>query len=245
MKILMLFIYSDDELYNKMLKLQQQYVHSHRYITSYFVQMSPNIEKDIIIKNDIIYVKGNESKMNILKKTIKALELLIHRENYDYVIRTNMSTVTNLNLLYEYCSRLPNKNIYSGGRFLELEWLDKNYGINDTSLFGTIFLQGCFIVFSIDIIKKIIQNQDLLDFSIIDDVSIGIYIKKYTDINLANMEQIKPEFCLDNLEKSKLINYSNNTKYVAYRNHRIKKYSYGNREVDIPEIANQIKCLYK
>ncbi len=241
MKILLLSIYSKTELYDKMLELQRKYIHTHRNITSYFVQMTLNIEEDIIIKDDMILVNGNESILNILYKTIKALELLTTLDQYDYVIRTNISTVSDLNKLYEYCEQAPRKNLYTGGRILELNWLGS--GITDETHFGTTFIQGTFIVFSIDLIQKILKDKEKLDYSIVDDVSIGIYIKQYTDIYIDIIQKSKPTFCIDHVHKIKLKDYTN-SKYVAYRNKRTNRFSYGDRKMDIPEIKNQINCLY-
>jgi len=241
MKILLLSIYSKKELYDKMLELQRKYIHTHKNITSYFVQMTLNIDENIIIKDDMVFVNGNESVLNILYKTIKALELLTTLDQYDYVIRTNISTVSDLNKLYEYCIQSPRKNLYTGGRILELNWLGN--GITDETHFGTIFIQGSFIVFSIDLIQKILKDKDKLDYSIVDDVSIGLYIKQHTDIYIDIIQKTKPVFCLDHICKTKLKDYTT-SEYVAYRNKRTYTFSYGDRKTDIPEIKNQINCLY-
>ena len=78
MKILILFIYNQDNVYNKMLEIQRKYVHNHINIESYFVTLDENLNCDIKLDNNIIYVKGKESFINILYKTIKALDYLIN-----------------------------------------------------------------------------------------------------------------------------------------------------------------------
>ena len=96
---------------------------------------------------------------------------------------------------------------------------------------------------SMDIVKQILSNKTKLDFNIVDDVSIGIFIKKYTTINDIDIIHDQPKFCLDNLGRTKLKDYRNR-EYVAYRNHRASSYSWGNRDADIEEIKNQINCIY-
>ena len=253
MKILVLIICGgncgNDEgiLYNKMFEMQQQWWDKHPNIDIYSVKMDNTIEQDMIITNNNILVKGKENHKNILHKTIKALNLLTdsgRSDKYKFIVRSNISTVIDLDKLYDYFKN-KNNNLYTGGRLLYLEWIDKNGGITDETHFGTPFIQGCFIIFSMDIIKKILQNLNKLDFSIIDDVSLAIFIKHYTSINDKQIIENRPLFCLDNIYagKEKLKDYTDR-KYIAYRNHRQLSFSWGEREADIEEIKNQIKYIY-
>lgn len=242
MKILLLFINHRNELYDNMIKLQRTYMHLHKNITSYIVEMKEDIDKEILIENDVIYVKGKENIKNILHKTLTSIRFLLKYYNFDYIVRTNASTVTDLEKLYEYCKKSQNTNLYTGGRILELEWTDYDYGIKDDTYFGLTFIQGCFIVFSIDVIHKILDNIKDLHLDIVDDVSFAIYIKEHTHITVSDIYKKKPLFCNDNLGMTKLADYSKR-EYVAYRNHRNISYAWGNREADIEEIKNQIKYV--
>ena len=47
MNILILIIHNDDPLYNQMIEVQRKYIHSYSNITSYIVQMNPDIEEEI------------------------------------------------------------------------------------------------------------------------------------------------------------------------------------------------------
>ena len=99
-----------------------------------------------------------------------------------------------------------------------------------------------FYSFSIDVIRKILDNIKDLHLDIVDDVSFAIYIKEHTNITVADIYKKKPRFCNDNLGMTKLADYSKR-EYVAYRNHRNISYAWGNREADIEEIKNQIKYV--
>ena len=68
MKLLFLFIYSQGELYDKMKVLQQSYMHLYEHATCYFITFDPDLDEDIAIKDDTIYVKGTEALLNILDK---------------------------------------------------------------------------------------------------------------------------------------------------------------------------------
>ena len=42
MKVLILFIYSENNIYNQMMNLQRNYIHNFNEVDSYFIQMREN-----------------------------------------------------------------------------------------------------------------------------------------------------------------------------------------------------------
>jgi hypothetical protein len=63
----------------------------------YFTTFRENQSNPIEVEGDCIYVKGKESYLGILKKTIDAFDYLFHFiGDFDYVIRTNISTIVNI-----------------------------------------------------------------------------------------------------------------------------------------------------
>ena len=88
----------------------------------------------------------------------------------------------------------------------------------------------------LQILIRLLQNA-IMYFTLL------VYIKQHTNITPDIIQKTKPAFCLDHLRKTKLKDYTK-SEYVAYRNHRTNRYSYGDRKTDIPEIQNQINCLY-
>jgi len=174
-KICLLIIYSSNTNYDKMLKVQQSYYKNFQaQITYYFIKFREQID-DIMINEEtkFIYIKGQEGIMNILKKTLIAMEYVTKTHEFDFLIRTNISTVVDIYNLGDFLNRIPKTKYYGGGHILELKW-GTNY-----SLFGTVYAQGTGIILSRDIVEDMCQNQDKLEYNIIDDVSIGRYIKKY------------------------------------------------------------------
>jgi hypothetical protein len=204
MKILILIIYSDNdeknaEVYRKMANIHMRYVNNFENVSSYFIQMREKQTNNIEIEDKFIYVKGNETLMNIMHKTIEAMDYLFNTLGFDYnyVIRTNISTVLNIPQLKSYCKNLPKKNIYTGSSILKLNWIDYNSGIKDNSLFGTEYAQGVCIVMSKDVVYNILDNKKNIKFDIIDDLSFGIYIKNFMPKALENMHKYKIEKCED------------------------------------------------
>jgi len=181
MKLLFLFIYSQGELYDKMKVLQQSYMHLYEHATCYFITFDPDLDEDIAIKDDTIYVKGHEALLNILDKTVKSLEYLLLTKNlhFDYIIRTNVSTVVNIPKITEHLQNYPTTNVYTCAYRIILQLLDERAGITDKSLFGTTFASGISIIMSHDVCKHMLQNKDKLRYDIVDDVAIGVYMKNY------------------------------------------------------------------
>lgn len=183
MKICILVIYNDGEDYREMLKIQRSYLHKYDNVQSYFTMFRENQLNPIEIKGDFIYVKGKESYLGILQKTVDAFEYIIKDiGNFDYFIRTNMSTIVNIPALQDFCQTLPNKHVYTSGIMVNLQWLDEPFGITDDSLWGTKYASGTSIIMSKDVVKHIVDNKRLLRYDVVDDVAIGVYMTKYLPI---------------------------------------------------------------
>jgi len=96
--------------------LQRKYVHSHKNFTAYFIVHDPFQNEEIKIADDFIYVKGEEKLLNITDKTLKSIKYLLKDKGLDFnfVIRTNLSTVINLYELDIFLNSIPPKEIYCG-----------------------------------------------------------------------------------------------------------------------------------
>jgi hypothetical protein len=239
MKILILFIYSESNIYNKMMNLQKKYIHNFNEVDSYFIQMRENQLSEIEIENDIIFVKGKETYINTFYKTIKSIEYLFKKEEYDFLIRTNISTIINIPKLINYLTYLnPKEHIYTGGSFFNnLQWIDNKSGITDKTFWGTKFMGGSSITFSAETIKHILTNTNNLRYDIVDDVSFGIYINKYLPIAIQNGEQKLSQIYYTNIEnKEQLIN--------SYMNYEFYRNRHGDRNNDLILMDLLINLLY-
>jgi len=179
MKLLILAIYSYSDEYQKMLKIQRSYLHNYENVYTYFIDFRENQTNTIEVEDDFIYVKGINSFLNITYKTIEALEYAVNNIKFDYIIRTNMSTIINVPNLYKFCSYLPEKNIYTSGEMFNLQWLDIKGGIKNKSLYGTLFASGTSIIMSNDVVKFMVNNKSKIRYDIVDDVAIGVFMTKY------------------------------------------------------------------
>lgn len=185
MKVLILIIFSETEIYNDMLKLQKKYINQHKNIDAYFVAFNKEQDDDITLIDNIIYVKGSESYTNILYKTLKGLEYIHNNisNSYDFVVRSNISTLINLNNLYNFLSSIRNKSIYTGGTLETLKHTLQPYEISEhkqskrNNYYGLKYIQGTSIIMSYDIVNYLIRIINQIDYDIVDDVKLGIIIK--------------------------------------------------------------------
>lgn len=235
MKALLLLIHSPSPIYDKMFSIQQQYVHSFDEIDTIFVVMRETQMNLVEQENDIIYVKGKEHVLNVLYKTITALEYIFQKNEYDFIIRSNISTIIHIPKLIQYLHTIPTTGIYTGSQFLNLQWLDPRVGIHNTSLFGTIFASGISITLSNDTVKYLINNKDKLRHDIVDDVSIGLLFQTYNPTILNEGKQYISSDLYTNTITSKNTNIND---YIFFRNKS------SNRIVDIQIMDLIVKKLY-
>lgn len=219
MKILNLIIYSKNYQYDIMMSILRKYYNTFSNVTSVFIILDSTIQTEYLLENNILFIKGTESYIpGILYKTIKALHYFkdtLH--SYNYVIRSNVSTIINFDLLTKLLNdNINNKIDYASGLLLTLNWLDPQGGINDNTYFGTTYASGTSIILSSETALKMIEMQDKFNYNVIDDVSIGLFIKD----NLPDIQinSISDSFVFtDNINISDL-KLIDNSKYIFYRN---------------------------
>ena len=148
---------------------------------------------------------------------------------FDYLIRSNISTIINVIELIEFLKLAPTKLFYAGGAICNLQLLDPIGGICDNTLMGTDYVMGTSIIFSKDLIDVIINVN--LRYDIVDDVSFGLIMKK---LNIKINTYITSYI---NISKLNLNQITNN--YIFYRNKSENRYK------DIDKIIYMIKLLKK
>ena len=163
-KIIMLIISSNNiEFYKNMREVWKKYMNNNPNITSFFIENDPSIDKDIIVdkKNNTIYYKDEESYIpGILNKTIKIIEYLIKNNDFDYIYRTNLSSVINLDKLYSY---IQNNDIdYAGHDYAK-------------------FISGSGIILSKKTCKILIEDKSLINNKNPDDLAIGLKLENLVE----------------------------------------------------------------
>ena len=256
MKILHIIIYSnskysdniDNNAYENMQKLLSNYYKKfNNNVTTYFVKYNENVKKiyntDYHIQDDILFINGKETSIpGILDKTLLAFKYLndIH---YDYLIRSNISTIIDFDKLIKYLIINP-INYYGSGKLVNLQW--NGGGINDSTWYGTIFASGTSIIFTKEAINDIINNNNIIKRNIIDDVSLGIFIREYKNIEPSQVNSKHfcevPFFNKDEQSINNFINDIKNRDIIFYRN-KCFGIMVKNRDIDYKQMEIIIKYL--
>ena len=176
MKLLVLIIAHDDPIYIGMQEQWKRYMNNFDNIKCYFIKYKTDIENYAIIDEsaNTIYIKGKESLIpGCLDKTIKSLYYLLDKNyEFDYLLRTNLSSVWNFDILCDFIKN--NKFLIAGVQGKHK--LDRVHFVN--------FIAGSGILLHIDMCKILMNNRHLLNYNIIDDVALGILLKQYINSSL-------------------------------------------------------------
>lgn len=228
MKVLNLVLFSHNSYYDKMYSLTSHYYQKIPNLTTIYYIFNPDIQSDYLLENDILHIKGKETYVpGILTKTIRAFEYALTMGDFDYIVRTNISTVVNFSRLMEYLENNPTNHAGIRNR---LEGTDKKAGIIDSRYFNTEYASGTCIIYTKDLLQKIINARDKLDYSIIDDVALGLLVKSLGEkiVCMRNFYAIvKDRNTLEKISKD----------FIIFRNRS------ANRRLDVTNIEKLIQAL--
>jgi hypothetical protein len=157
-------------------------------------------------KNEIV---GNKIMTNFpsdiehcLHRTLKCIELLNDNNiDYDFIFRTNSSSYVDKELLYDFVLNLPLNGVYGGH-------IGKYEGIS--------YVSGSGILMSKDLCELLILNKNNLDYSYIDDATIGKFFQE-NGINILPISRINihPNIIIDCLDESHFFEIPKNR--ILYR----------------------------
>lgn len=162
-----------------MYQILSPYYSQFHFVETYFIEFDNTLQTDYVIDKDVLKIRGVESLVpGLLIKTIDAILILKKiGKSFNWVIRSNVSTVVNFDKLKCFLDNYSFVN-YFGGHVYNLQWTDAPFGIVDDKYFGLDFAQGTLIGFSNFAVEKILDNRHKFRFDIIDDVSFAIFFKE-------------------------------------------------------------------
>lgn len=194
-KILVLILASDDQpIYIELQKVWRKYMHlDPAHVEAYFMKANPHLKETYIIQDDTIWIKTTECcTPGITLKNIYALEAFATRlDEFDYIVRPNMSTFYIFPRLLEFLKTCPQNNFYCGYRGADV-------------MHGVVhFASGSGFIISPDVALLLLKGKSFLydNRHIIDDVLIGHFMA-YCGIPLTSHGRIEFE-TLDDWEKNK------------------------------------------
>lgn len=190
MEILLLIIHQTDGPYDAMYEALSPHYAQYPFLKTYFVCFAAEMETRYRIAGDFIFIRGTESIVpGLLQKTIEAM-LLTEAERYDFVVRSNSSTVINFDQLLKFLrfAETSNLHLLTGSR-QEIAWLDPRGGITDTRYHGTRFASGTLIAMSRHATRQLLRYRHFLNFSVVDDVAIGIFFTQVAKIGITQIDR--------------------------------------------------------
>jgi len=213
MNILVLII-SNDSLphYAENKKVWLSYMNRYHNIHCFFIEFTPlneasqgGADSNIhwydkqcpVIENNTLYLQGEESFENILLKTLNSMDYFLHIDNkiqYDFIVRTNLSSIWDFDKLQSYLETLPKNNIYTGhiGPYYHLQ--------HHHFLF--YFIGGMGIIMSRDVCQLLLENRHIAEsFKNMDDIDIG-YTMNQLNISILPFQYGKID-SLANFEETK------------------------------------------
>ena len=232
MNILVLIISSNNlPIYEKNKEVWRTYMNLYSNIDSFFIEY--HSELSLKKENNTIYLPGKECFENILSKTLISLDYFINKSNkkYDFVVRTNLSTVWDFHYLLKYLEMLPKEKVYAGpiGPYYHVE----------NGVFWFHFAGGMSIIMSIDVCELLLlpEKQKIAkEFNNMDDIDIG-YTLHISGIYLTPFEYFKVNSLHQFYQFESTIQ---SKKYLCYRAKSESK----NRNEEPECMKNIVKLLY-
>ena len=165
----MLVISSDTyPVYANHREVWRTYMKSHPEVDCYFIESRSRPDRGFgpslfapTLSSDTLTLRGVERYGTIYGKTIEALEFMLARRQYDYVVRTNLSSVWDFRVLRTYLETAPRTGLYAG-----------QTGVNPDT--GIAFASGAGILMSIDVVRTLLANAHIgRALTAFDDVAIA------------------------------------------------------------------------
>ena len=213
-KILNLILYSEESIYCEMYSILSSFLKSQK-VDHYFYCFRNDESffegENSKIIGDIIFFRGIDSYIyGILDKTFKVFDMF-KNSNYDFIVRTNISSIINFDLLIEYLK--SNYMDYGGSLSHSGSFVDIPAGltIEKNKLYGNIpYIGGSCIILSIKFISKLLTDKDIImGYCVVDDVAIGVYFE--TKCKELIKGKLNYDSCLFDAEKY-------DEKCILYRN---------------------------
>jgi len=216
-----------------MYDLTKKYYSRFSNVKTIYYKYNEDLTNSYELKDDILLIKGKETYIpGILEKTISAFQYIDSHYNFDYIIRSNISTIVDFDLLTDYLQSRP---IQYGGGLKNIISGDKNH----PDLENLIYASGTSIVFSRSALQAFLNKKEHLRKDLIDDVSMGVVMRDH----LPNVEQhYIPEnrflFIPDeNGDRSTIVDIIKNKSYIFYRNRQDE------RKTDVKQMEIIIEYL--
>jgi len=231
LSIVNLVLYSKNADYDEMYNITRKYYSRFHNVKTIYYRFNPDIKSDYELIDDVLNIKGEETYVpGILDKTIKAFEYVNKNYTFDYLVRSNISTIIEFDLLCEELQKTPIQ--YGAGTKMVLNWLDEASGIVDKTYFGTVYGSGTSIILSKNTLSKVLGNKKFIHYNLIDDVSIGVLFDEQIKDVKKSFTDIRYFYSVPDVngDPDKLLALIKDKPYIYYRNRQ------SSRKIDIEQM---------
>lgn len=153
MRITILVIASSNEsIYAAHEACWRSYATSHPEITVYFLRQREDVDTPFL-EGDTLWTSGTETTERVFEKTVAAFRFL-SPSSYDYLVRTNLSSVWHFPNLLRTCATLPSTGVFCG-------------------VLGNPGLSGAGMILSPDVVQTLAENSGRVSRCKWDDIDFG------------------------------------------------------------------------
>jgi hypothetical protein len=158
---------NNNAIYRNARKIWQAYGNIDSEIRTFIVYGKTDNKIDNLNQFDLVYDDIEENyNPGMLQKTIRAMEHIDANYEYDFFIRTNISTFWDFTILKRNLFNLPTSKCYSGDGPLTTSGYDSENGY---------YLSGTDTIVTAESVKAIIKNKKFLDYKIPEDAAMGLF----------------------------------------------------------------------
>jgi hypothetical protein len=166
-RIVNLVIYSASSHHERLMRRELERL-THRHVKRLFLSLSPECS-EVHERDGTLYVPGTESFVpGILHKTLEALSYCARSLTFDFVVRSNVSTVVDFGRLLRILPRHSARAVYASTHIWELHAPD------------AAFASGTNIVLNAAAVEYVLSARSELRMDVIDDVALGILLRRVT-----------------------------------------------------------------
>jgi len=190
MKVLLLILASDTAPeYLQFQRLWRLYMKSNPNVHCYFYKGHPDLTRPAFLEDDTLWIRINESLETVYEKTLRAFEYFLPvLKDYNYVFRSNLSTVVAFPQMLDYCASLPRTKCCAA----VIGGIPRDEEDRNSLSHGFSFPGGNGFLLSPDLVRRLVEEKEPLVVQ--DDVTIGVALRKW-DIPI--QEFARPDYMND------------------------------------------------
>ena len=186
LKILICVLYSEGPEYAKMYQATRWYYtqFSHIRVLYYCFREKQETEYALDTETDILYIRGTENMIpGILQKTIKTFQYITDKNafgwDYDYVLRTNISTLVNIPFFTDALCQMESDYGTAKANCIANDYRDVSSGLDSHKYTGVIYPFGASYYLSTQFLRVLLTKIERLEYNLLDDIALGHYIDRY------------------------------------------------------------------